>query len=212
MGVAVETLRRRGHRMAVASQSPLARVRMSLQVAGLAGSSVSTSTSPRWWRVPNPRPISIYLPPADSAPRPRTASSSRIRRPALPRRSPPACAPWVTRLATPRDAMRASGAQVIRSMDELIAADRRLIRDQRVSGCALTPRGLFLQADSASPHADIPLSLRDFAPSDGAMARPAPDSPLSGATNNQGIGMNRNAGARGVRVARRVVVCMRRWR
>ena len=37
VGVAVETLRRRGHRMAVASQSPLARVRLSLQVAGLAG-------------------------------------------------------------------------------------------------------------------------------------------------------------------------------
>ena len=37
VGVAVETLRRRGHRMAVASQSPLARVQLSLQVAGLAG-------------------------------------------------------------------------------------------------------------------------------------------------------------------------------
>jgi len=37
VGVAVETLRRRGHQMAVASQSPLARVRLSLQVAGLAG-------------------------------------------------------------------------------------------------------------------------------------------------------------------------------
>ena len=37
VGVAVEELRRRGHRMAVASQSPLARVRLSLQVAGLAG-------------------------------------------------------------------------------------------------------------------------------------------------------------------------------
>ena len=37
VGVAVEELRRRGHRMAVASQSPLARVKLSLQVAGLAG-------------------------------------------------------------------------------------------------------------------------------------------------------------------------------
>ncbi len=37
VGLAVEELRRRGHRMAVASQSPLARVRLSLQVAGLAG-------------------------------------------------------------------------------------------------------------------------------------------------------------------------------
>jgi len=37
VGVAVEELRRRGYRMAVASQSPLARVRLSLQVAGLAG-------------------------------------------------------------------------------------------------------------------------------------------------------------------------------
>jgi HAD superfamily hydrolase (TIGR01509 family) len=37
VGVAVETLRQRGHRMAVASQSPLARVQLSLQVAGLAG-------------------------------------------------------------------------------------------------------------------------------------------------------------------------------
>ena len=37
VGVAIESLRRRGHRMAVASQSPLARVQLSLQVAGLAG-------------------------------------------------------------------------------------------------------------------------------------------------------------------------------
>ena len=37
VGVAVETLRSRGHPMAVASQSPLARVQLSLHVAGLAG-------------------------------------------------------------------------------------------------------------------------------------------------------------------------------
>jgi HAD superfamily hydrolase (TIGR01509 family) len=37
VGAAVEELRRRGYRMAVASQSPLARVQLSLQVAGLAG-------------------------------------------------------------------------------------------------------------------------------------------------------------------------------
>jgi HAD superfamily hydrolase (TIGR01509 family) len=37
VGAAVESLRKRGHRMAVASQSPLARVQLSLQVAGLGG-------------------------------------------------------------------------------------------------------------------------------------------------------------------------------
>jgi HAD superfamily hydrolase (TIGR01509 family) len=57
---AVEELQRRGHRMAVASQSPLARVRFSLDVAGLAaffGDRVFvTSMAPR----PKPAP-DVYL-------------------------------------------------------------------------------------------------------------------------------------------------------
>ena len=58
---ALEELRGRGCPLAVASQSPLARVRLSLEVTGLGGnSSVSTSTSPAWCRIPSPLPISIY--------------------------------------------------------------------------------------------------------------------------------------------------------
>jgi HAD superfamily hydrolase (TIGR01509 family) len=57
---ALEELKRRGHRMAVASQSPLARVRMSLEIAGLDGffgdNICVTSMVPR----PKPAP-DVYL-------------------------------------------------------------------------------------------------------------------------------------------------------
>ena len=57
---AVEELQRRGHRMAVASQSPLARVRFSLDVAGLAaffGERIFVTSM-----VPRPKPApDIYL-------------------------------------------------------------------------------------------------------------------------------------------------------
>ena len=57
---ALEELRRRGHRMAVASQSPLARVRMSLEVAGLDeffGDNICVTSM-----VPRPKPApDIYL-------------------------------------------------------------------------------------------------------------------------------------------------------
>ena len=57
---AVEELQRRGHRMAVASQSPLARVRFSLDVAGLAaffGDRIFVTSM-----VPRPKPApDVYL-------------------------------------------------------------------------------------------------------------------------------------------------------
>jgi len=122
VGVVVETLRRRGHRMAVASQSPLARVQLSLQVAGLAGQfgeHIYVASM-----VPRPKPApDIYL-----------LAASRLGA------SPADCvviedsvAGAAAALATgmraigyapgkTADAMRATGAQVIRSMDELIGA------------------------------------------------------------------------------------------
>ncbi|HEV7607486.1 MAG TPA: HAD family phosphatase [Steroidobacteraceae bacterium] len=122
VGVAVETLRRRGHRMAVASQSPLARVRLSLHVAGLAGQFGEhiyvTSMVPR----PKPAP-DIYL----------LAAAKLGAAPAdciVIEDSPAGAAAalgagmQVVGFAPGKtaDAMRASGARVIRSMDELIAA------------------------------------------------------------------------------------------
>lgn len=122
VGVAVEALRRRGHRMAVASQSPLARVRLSLQVAGLAGQFGEhiyvTSMVPR----PKPAP-DVYLlaagklgaVPADCIvieDSPAGAASARAAGMRVIGYAPDKTA----------DAMRVSGVQVIRSMDELIAA------------------------------------------------------------------------------------------
>jgi HAD superfamily hydrolase (TIGR01509 family) len=121
VGVAVETLRRRGHRMAVASQSPLARVRMSLQVAGLAGQFGEhiyvTSMVPR----PKPAP-DIYL---LAATRLGAAPRDCIVIEDSPAGAAAALAVGLRAVGyAPGDnaeAMRASGAQVIQSMDELIA-------------------------------------------------------------------------------------------
>ena len=122
VGVAVETLRRRGHRMAVASQSPLARVQLSLHVAGLAGQFGEhiyvTSMVPR----PKPAP-DIYL----------LAATRLGARPAdcvVIEDSPPGAAAALAAgmrvvgyaPGKTAEAMRASGAQVIHSMDELIGA------------------------------------------------------------------------------------------
>jgi HAD superfamily hydrolase (TIGR01509 family) len=122
VGIAVETLRRRGHAMAVASQSPLARVRLSLQVAGLAGQFGEhiyvTSMVPR----PKPAP-DIYL---LAAQRLGAAPADCIVIEDSPAGAAAAIgagmrvvgfAPGKT-----ADAMRSSGANVIRSMDELISA------------------------------------------------------------------------------------------
>lgn len=122
VGVAVETLRRRGHPMAVASQSPLARVQMSLHVAGLAGQFGDHIYVTTMVARPKPAP-DIYLlaarklgvAPADcivveDSPAGAAAALGAGMRVI-------GFAPGKT-----VDAMRASGAQVIRSMDELISA------------------------------------------------------------------------------------------
>ncbi len=118
---ALEEFKRRGHRMAVASQSPLARVRLSLRVARFDrhfGEHVYVTSM-----VPKPKPApDIYL---HAAARLGAAPAQCI----VIEDSPAAAAaalgvgmrvigyaPGGT-----ADAMRASGASVIRSMDELIA-------------------------------------------------------------------------------------------
>jgi HAD superfamily hydrolase (TIGR01509 family) len=121
---AVETLRGRGHPMAVASQSPLARVRFSLDVCGLTplfgGHIYVTSMVPR----PKPAP-DVYLLAArgldvpvgqcvvveDSPAGAAAALSAGMRAIGYS----PSSAP-----AQVQAAMAASGARVIRSMSELI--------------------------------------------------------------------------------------------
>jgi HAD superfamily hydrolase (TIGR01509 family) len=120
VGVAVETLRRRGHRMAVASQSPLARVQLSLHVAGLAGQFGEHIYVTSMVTRPKPSP-DIYLLAAEKL---GAAPANCI----VIEDSPAGAA--AARGAGMRaigyapdktfDAMRASGATVIRSMDELI--------------------------------------------------------------------------------------------
>jgi HAD superfamily hydrolase (TIGR01509 family) len=119
---ALEDLRARGHRMAVASQSSLARVRFSLDVAGLAplfGDHVYVSSM-----VARPKPApDVYLLAAarlgaapgdcvvieDSPAGAASALSAGMRAVGY--------APGAT-----QPAMRASGARVIRSMSELVKA------------------------------------------------------------------------------------------
>jgi len=122
VGVAVEELRRRGHRMAVASQSPLARVRLSLQVAGLAGQFGDHIYVASMVARPKPAP-DIYLLAAErlgAAPReciviedsPAGATAAQAAGMRVLGYAPGHAAA----------AMHASGARVIRSMHELIAA------------------------------------------------------------------------------------------
>jgi HAD superfamily hydrolase (TIGR01509 family) len=122
VGVAVETLRRRGHRMAVASQSPLARVQLSLQVAGLAGQFGEHIYVTTMVARPKPAP-DIYLlaaeklgaPPADCIvieDSPAGAASARAAGMRVIGYAPGGTAA----------AMQAGGIRFIRSMDELIAA------------------------------------------------------------------------------------------
>ena len=122
VGVAVEELRRRGHRMAVASQSPLARVKLSLQVAGLAGQFGEHIYVTSMVTRPKPAP-DIYLLAAqrlgaapqeciviEDSPAGATAAQAAGMRVL-------GYAPGHTAAA-----MQSSGARVIRSMHELIAA------------------------------------------------------------------------------------------
>jgi HAD superfamily hydrolase (TIGR01509 family) len=122
VGVAVEELRRRGHRMAVASQSPLARVRLSLQVAGLAGQFGDHIYVSSMVARPKPAP-DIYLLAAQrlgAAP----GQCIVIEDSAAGAAAAQAAGMRVLGYA-PGDAdaaMQRSGARVIRSMHELIAA------------------------------------------------------------------------------------------
>jgi HAD superfamily hydrolase (TIGR01509 family) len=117
---ALEELQRRGHRMAVASQSPLARVRFSLEVAGLDGffgTHVYVSSM-----VPRPKPApDIYLhaadalgaPPADCIVIEDSPAGAAAARGAGFRVI--GYAPGETLVA-----MRGAGVTVIRSMDDLL--------------------------------------------------------------------------------------------
>lgn len=122
VGVAVEELRRRGHRMAVASQSPLARVNLSLHVAGLAGQFGEHIYVTSMVARPKPAP-DIYLLAAkrlgaapheciviEDSPASATAAQAAGMRVL-------GYAPGHTATA-----MQSSGVRVIRSMHELIAA------------------------------------------------------------------------------------------
>ena len=122
VGVAVEELRRRGHRMAVASQSPLARVRLSLQVAGLAGQFGEHIYVTSMVAHPKPAP-DIYLLAAE---RLGAAPAECIVIEDSPAGAKAALTAGMRVLGyapgAAAAAMQTSGAQVIRSMDELIAA------------------------------------------------------------------------------------------
>jgi HAD superfamily hydrolase (TIGR01509 family) len=122
VGVAVETLRRRGHPMAVASQSPLARVQMSLHVAGLAGQFGDHIYVTTMVEHPKPAP-DIYLLAARKL---GAAPADCIVIEDSPAGAAAALGAGMRAIGFAPgktvDAMRASGAQVIRSMDELISA------------------------------------------------------------------------------------------
>ena len=122
VGVAVETLRRRGHLMAVASQSPLARVQLSLHVAGLAGQFGDHIYVTTMVARPKPAP-DIYLLAAEKL---GTAPANCIVIEDSPAGAAAALSAGMRVIGYAPgktfDAMRASGVQVIRAMDELISA------------------------------------------------------------------------------------------
>ena len=122
VGVAVETLRQRGHGMAVASQSPLARVRLSLQVAGLGGQFGEHIYVTSMVARPKPAP-DIYLLAAEKL---GAAPANCIVIEDSPAGAAAALGAGMRAIGyapdKTYDAMRASGAQVIKSMDELISA------------------------------------------------------------------------------------------
>jgi HAD superfamily hydrolase (TIGR01509 family) len=121
VGVAVETLRQRGHAMAVASQSPLARVRLSLQVAGLAGQFGEHIYVTSMVARPKPAP-DIYLLAAEKL---GAAPANCIVIEDSPAGAAAALGAGMRVIGyAPGDstAMQDSGARLIRSMDELISA------------------------------------------------------------------------------------------
>ena len=123
VGVAVESLRRRGHRMAVASQSPLARVQLSLHVAGLAGQFGEHIYVTSMVARPKPAP-DIYLLAAQQARR-GAGRLHRDRRLARGRGRGARGGHARDRLrarARPSTQCRRAARPVIRSMDELIGA------------------------------------------------------------------------------------------
>jgi HAD superfamily hydrolase (TIGR01509 family) len=122
VGVAVETLRRRGFSLAVASQSPLARVQLSLHVAGLAGQFGEHIYVTSMVARPKPAP-DIYLLAAQKL--------GAVPANCVVIEDSPAGAAAALRAGmrvvgyapgAAFDAMRASGATTIRTMDELIPA------------------------------------------------------------------------------------------
>jgi HAD superfamily hydrolase (TIGR01509 family) len=122
VGVAVETLRQRGHRMAVASQSPLARVQLSLHVAGLAGQFGDHIYVSTMVERPKPAP-DIYLLAAQKL---ETAPADCIVIEDSPAGAAAALGAGMRVIGYAPgktfDAMRARVATVIRTMDELIPA------------------------------------------------------------------------------------------
>jgi HAD superfamily hydrolase (TIGR01509 family) len=120
VGVAVEELRRRGHRMAVASQSPLARVRLSLHVAGLAGQFGDHIYVTSMVARPKPAP-DIYLLAAEKL---GAAPADCIVIEDSPASAAAALGAGMRVIGyapgNAFDAMRASGVTVIRTMHELI--------------------------------------------------------------------------------------------
>jgi HAD superfamily hydrolase (TIGR01509 family) len=122
VGVAVETLRQRGFRLAVASQSPLARVRLSLQVAGLAGQFGDHIYVTSMVARPKPAP-DIYLLAAEKL---GAAPADCIVIEDSPAGAAAALGAGMRVIGYAPgqtfDAMRAAGVQVIRAMDELIPA------------------------------------------------------------------------------------------
>lgn len=116
---ALEEFARRGHRMAVASQSPLARVRMSLEVAGLGeffGDRIYVTSM-----VPRPKPApDIYLLAAE---RLGAQPANCVVIEDSPAGAAAALGTGMRAIgyapADTYDAMRSSGAEVIRGMDEL---------------------------------------------------------------------------------------------
>ena len=122
VGSAVEALRHRGHRMAVASQSPLARVKFSLQVAGYGeqfGDHVYVTTMVRR---PKPAP-DIYLLAAEKL---GAVPADCVVIEDSPAGAAAALGAGMRAIGYAPgksfDAMRKSGARVICSMDELISA------------------------------------------------------------------------------------------
>jgi HAD superfamily hydrolase (TIGR01509 family) len=121
VGVAVETLRRRGFPLAVASQSPLARVRLSLHVAGLAGQFGDHIYVTSMVARPKPAP-DIYLLAAEKL---GAAPADCIVIEDSPAGAAAALGAGMRVIGFAPDktfdAMRASGARVIHSMHELIS-------------------------------------------------------------------------------------------